>query len=241
MLEFISKFRNKRLRDQVAEKVRKLRKGEQENKLFYMKWRDMEQYETMLRGFDYLFEYARKLEHKTVLEIGGGETRALAEIAKSEVGKGLKFMATVLTRDKKIEDNLGFENVKITTVEELRGIGDKSISCIIAVYSLPYVVSAELAVKSMDRVLEEGGVCKLYLTNYSSTNKKRKDGKSVIDGEFFVKEFIKLSYDVSEISNYGDMTLIAIKPGGKKTATAAEIGNKDLEIMRNKIESKNFI
>ncbi|MBM3261092.1 class I SAM-dependent methyltransferase [Candidatus Kaiserbacteria bacterium] len=224
-------------RDQVAAKVRRLRAGERgavsDQEPFYTINRDKEKYLEKLLGYVAFLDYVKTLSSTVVLDVGAGTTRAISEIAKSKAGAGLDFKATVLNRNPAIEENLGFENVHVTSVETLRGIADQSIGGIIAVFSLPYVVSPALAVTSIDRVLVPGGVIKAWLPSEDSTDRKRVEkGTTYRSYKEFETEFKKLGYDCEYLERDGLEleVFLAIKPGGKLGGPSArELVSMDVQ------------
>lgn len=210
-------------RDAAAAKIRQARTKERTGTPYNVD-RPGWQYVGELAGVENLFAYVRNLPSKIILDIGAGTTSAIAEIADNEMAKGLQFKATVLRSRAEITNNLGSENIHITSAEMLRGIADTSVGAIIAVHSLRYSAAPELAAKSIDRVLVPGGVFK---------GAKLKDSFGPI-----LDTLSALGYDIAEHEKWGGADImLAIKPGNTSGNAAEEILKADLETRDKQIES----
>jgi len=178
-----------------------------------------------LDGVKHLFSYIRKLSSNTILDIGAGTTRGIADISKSILGQQLHFEATVLTHKATEANMLGKEDVHVTSAEMLRGIPDNSVGGIISVQSLRYSKAPMLAAQSIDRVLVPGGVFKAAWL--------------LQNADEFYKTFRELGYDIAYNEAWEkDHIMLAIKKGNPTKITAAQLLAADGE---SSIKQKNLL
>lgn len=235
------RFGSKETRSIVGEKVRKLRNGERngilidgetgERKIIYLENRDAYFYFECLKGYRYFLDYVRQLPKPVVLDIGAGTTKAIAEIAKSRIGKGLQFLATTLRRNPEIALNLGFKHTRITTIEVLRGVPSGSVGGIFSVFSLPYVVDPKLALESIDRVLCSGGVIKMHFpVREVQTQHAKKVGNNYHSYQIFLEELKKMGYDLAWDADKTLLScvIVAVKPGNSSVANAEKLLSEDM-------------
>lgn len=168
---------------------------------------DLSQYLVKLQGLTAFMDYIRKLRvNGVVLDIGAGTTRAVSQLEKSPLGRDLSFRATVLSRDPRIEDNLGFDRVIQTEVERLKGIEDQSVSGVISRTGIEYSANPQAAIASINRILIPGGAIKACFSHESIDFGQTHDR--------FSDALLDLGYDVAISPTYTTMALLAIKPGG---------------------------
>jgi len=176
-----------------------------------------------LGGVRHLFSYVKTLGNPKVLDIGAGTTRGVSELAQSALSEGLDFEATVLRNRLGVKENLGEEQTHITSAETLRGIPDLSVACVIAVYSTSYSDAPNLVIESIDRVLVPGGAVKM-------------GGYEKIFNQF-IHLLQARGYDVDDREKWGEFrVLLAIKPGGASTVTAAELIKADEESFEEQVK-----
>jgi ubiquinone/menaquinone biosynthesis C-methylase UbiE len=189
--------------------------------------RGAKEYEQFLAGLDATLEYARSLSKKKWLDIGAGITKGIFELSQTTKADGLSVEATVLHRSEQVQQYLGNEKTHITSAEVLRGISDASISLVTAVNSVAYSDAPELAVASIDRVLEQGGIFHGSFQDPETSDPLV--AMKPVDG--FLEAFQTRGYDTVVAKNPDQITgtyiLIAIKPGG--TASAKDILNKNIQ------------
>lgn len=220
----------KEIRKKIAEKVRKIRKGERDKILFYIVDRSSKDYQYCFEGLKFFFDYVRSLKTKVVIDVGAGLTNAINEISKSELGDGIQFKATVLTRKDEIEKNLGLDKVVSTSIETLRGIKDSSIGGMLLGFSLPYVVDPRYALKSLDRVLIPGGVLKAFFQSDGIDSQEYKERGKDFHGYLPFKEILeKMGYDcaVSYNEKSSVVCILAIKPGSENSTSAQVLLDND--------------
>lgn len=223
-------------RNEVAKAARVWREQEQKHGVdTYVMRRSGADYMSCLRGIRHLFDYVRTLEAKAVLDIGAGSTKGIHQIAKHRFGKDLQFEATTLSRSTKesrfggngtvadlVKQNLGWDKTHITTMEVLRGIPDASKGAILAVYSLPYSKSPDMAVASIDRVLVPGGAFKGYFPERDESHMEAFGYKQ------FKQRFENRGYSVhAEDMQDGYVVVLAIKPGRANSPSAKQLSDLD--------------
>lgn len=211
----------------VAQRIRSLRDYERQKKSYPMD-RGKEDYIEACRGLKYFFDYARTLRNSNlVVDIGAGTTRAISQIAKSELGQGLKFKATVLDKKPQVNLYLGENNTITTSAEMLKGISSESVAGILGIVSIGYCEFPEIAAKRINEVLIPNGVIKSAFGDGIIGTKRMFE---------FATAWRDMDYDVA-IKPGEHAVLIAIKPGGNKTISASELLEKDLKEAPPKITS----
>jgi SAM-dependent methyltransferase len=174
---------------------------------------DILQYFIKLQGLTHFMDYLKSLgENGLVLDIGAGTTKAVSQLEKSSLGNGLSFRATVLSRNREIERNLGYDKVIQTEVETLRGVGDLSVVGVISRSGIDYSAVPAIAVASIDRVLMPGGAIKTCFSYDSEPDEILKDYNKT-HGRFS-EALLNLGYDVAISPTFSAIALLAIKPGG---------------------------
>ncbi|KKT00813.1 MAG: hypothetical protein UW07_C0004G0008 [Candidatus Nomurabacteria bacterium GW2011_GWF2_43_8] len=210
--------RNTEDRIKAARQIRAVRKNERQwintNKGKFLTNRGKYDYIWELHGLKELFAYLRIKKNTKVLDIGSGTGRAVDEISKSELGKGLEFVKTALI-------NYSGENsrkIHLTSAEVLRGIPSDSFGAILAVFSVAYSEAPELVAQQIDRVLVPGGVFK---GSFNSRNSPETAFGKVTLKKYGNLRLIlqKMGYDTATISDFSDKylefhdsVLLAIKP-----------------------------
>jgi len=158
------------------------------------------------------------------LDIGAGKTKAISQIEKSKLGKGLEFKATVLAKDKEIVDKyLGSSRTITTSAESLRGVNSESVAGILAMYSITYSYAPRLAIERMDQVLVPGGIIK---ATFGSTSPEAK----FTSPTEFINAWKDLGYDTFY---WGDIALV-IKPGASGLPTAGKVFSDDWQYFDRK-------
>lgn len=190
--------------------------------------RDGRDYLDECNGLQHYFNYVKSLNpNGTVLDIGAGTTHGCADLAHWNTAKGLRFEATVLRRDPRINEYLGFRSTHITSAEALRGFKPESISAVLSVYGLAY---ADLqAVVRINEVLIPGGIIK---ATFGIKDMARDDGTFLYGSGQYVRKLRELGYDVDVITPTKPVehaVLVAVKPGGRIQKSAHDIlyGDRD--------------
>ncbi|MBU0999261.1 hypothetical protein KKG24_03075 [Patescibacteria group bacterium] len=181
-------------------------------------FRDGRTYICSFEGLQYFLEYVKTLPNKMVLDIGSGDTKAISEIAGSSFGKDLEFKATVLTKNSRIEQYLGYENIFFTSAETLKGVESGSYGGVISCFSVTYSSSPELSISSIDRVLCKNGIFKGVFPHEDATI-----GRFEAKGpDVYIKLFKSLGYGTYKIAGI----MLAIKNGSD--LEAQQIFKKDM-------------
>jgi hypothetical protein len=224
MVETIHSYpKNSKEREMVAEQLKSARFLDRSHG--QVTDRSMSDYLNHLLGLRGSFAYMQALtESNTVLDLGSGTTKAISQLAASQLGEGLEFRATNLSGS--ISDfHLPIENIKRTSVEVLNGIPDNSLAGVIGCYSIGYTTVPELTASRIDQTLIDGGIIK---TNFQTV----RDVYSPIPGfqthERFTETLLKLGYDVFIEENYIACDIvIAKKPRGPLAISASELAKLD--------------
>jgi SAM-dependent methyltransferase len=222
----------------IAEQIRLVRYIEQKGDYREEEWnRGMLEYFRELNGLSQLFGYVYQLAAGgLVLDIGAGTTRGIGEIAKSKLGEGLNFKATVLTRDPRIENNLGFENTHITSAAALRGTAYHSVSAVLSLNGIAYTVDSLMVARKIDQVLVPGGVIKATFRSKIAPPTFRALRYPFNTHNVLSYDLEELGYDVAILNEElqeayarprevgaNENVMLAIKPGGKASHTAREL------------------
>lgn len=226
----------RRKRALAAQKICRIRSLERTDSAYIVDSTQSD-YVRKVRGLLFYFDYVRNLSQSPkVLDVGTGTSRAIDEIARSPLGKGITFEATAFTRHTRMKRFLG--KVHLTSAEVLRDISSESVSGILAIQSAGFSAEPSLVAESFDRVLCPGGVLKMTFRKKGSYGKKedrqyKKWGYSTHD-EFSVSLVEDLGYDVCILEAdpkdpNADDVLLAIKPGGKNSISAKELLEKDAQ------------
>jgi SAM-dependent methyltransferase len=225
-------------RDAIAEQISLIRYIEQKGDYREGEWnRNMLEYFREFNGLSKLFRYVHQLDTGgLVLDIGAGTTRGIAEIAKSKLGEGLNFKATVLTRNPKIANGLGFENTHITSAAVLRGIDYHSVSAVLSLNGVAYTVETPVVAKRIDQVLVPGGVIKATFRSKIAPPTFRAIRNAFNTHNVLSYDLEDLGYDVAVLDEElqeayarprevgaNEDVMLAIKPGGKVGRTAREL------------------
>ena len=176
--------------------------------------RDAEQLIIALGGVEHMFNQVRTLPSNVILDIGGGTTIGINEIAESSLGHGLDFHATVLTHKDEIQRHLGRARTHHTPVETLRKIPSNSVGGIIGTYSIGYSPAPELAVLSIDRVLVPGGVLKATFNLPDIPPSPH----GLNTAAAFIRELEKKGYATAPINRAQSAVLLAVKPGSSSVS-----------------------
>jgi len=222
-------------RDRIVKQIRWAR-GIEEDRHIVLE-RTLVGYIGNLRGLKHLLEYLRQqtsnLKSNTILDVGAGLTIAISELERLPLGKGFNFLATVLKGHPEIEVHLGMERVHITSVERLRGVRNKSIACVLGVFSIAYSASPRLAIQQIDRVLVPGGILKASFQHSEFVEEEHK----IRTHHEFTSTLKELGYDVAIIENTDDEAeiVLAIKPG-LNGISAKELINQDNEDWEEQIK-----
>lgn len=194
-------------RNKVARNLRDLRSVDS---FTYETGRDGIQYVRELQGVQSLFQYVKALNSSDrILDIGAGGTRGIRDLAKSPLGEGLSFEATVLTAPEVSEWTLEKDKIHITSAELLKGIEDESVGGALGALSVAYSEVPAFAVRGINRVLVPGGVFK---GSFPSENGVHSAGLKRF--HTFQAEFEALGYNTAFLENINGDVFLAIKPGG---------------------------
>src|SRR3989344_6087334 len=152
--------------DQLASKLAKLRTLKRDAAaspiMNMIRDRPAISYVEHLGGLAATLKYASTLSVPTVVDLGAGSSRAIAEIKKSEYGNGLSFKGIGLIFDSDIEQNIGRENYRLTSAEKMRGFEDASVGAFISVFgATTYTDRLDLVLPKMDKLLVPGGIIKM--------------------------------------------------------------------------------
>lgn len=153
---------NEKERSELASELRHNRKAEKEKieKASHYN-RTAWGYTYELGGVEASFDYVRNLPVKTILDLGTGTGKALAEFKKSPEGNGLNFIGQAIKNNKAIVNNLGSGGYRITPVESLKTIPDKSVGAVISVYGgMMYSRHYDSMADSISRILIDDGLVK---------------------------------------------------------------------------------
>lgn len=198
------------------------------------------QYTEELCGIAHDLEYVRReLSCNTVLDIGTGTSRGIAQIKKSHYGHNLKFLATSLNLSPEFSANLGKEAISLTTAEVLRGFKEESVGMIIAIHSLSYCVRPDLVINRLNEVLVPGGIIK---ASFKGRDARSPRGIQEHESTEFVDHLRQLWYDVATASyKLGDhektQLLLAIKPSlAGNSISAEELLGRDISSVREQLE-----
>lgn len=169
--------------DQLAGKLAKLRTHERDAAaspiMNIIRDRPATSYIEHLGGLAATLQYAATLPVPTIVDLGAGSSRAIAEIKKSEYGKGLNFKGIGLIFDSAIEQNIGRENYRLTPAEKMRGFEDSSVGGFISVFgATTYTDRLDLVLPKMDKLLIPGGIIKICVHLLAS---ERMPGRAQID------------------------------------------------------------
>lgn len=157
-----------RTRNSLAQDIRDSRKFEKENLMTSesreKRDRSASRYISYFQGLESTLAYTRRLPNKTLVDLGAGTSRAIAEIARSDYGKDITFIGTGLVSDPAIEENIGRAQYRITPAETMRGFEDASVGCFISLYG-PFLYSShlDLILKKMDELLIPDGIVKICI------------------------------------------------------------------------------
>lgn len=196
------------------------------NKLEYLK---------AFNGLSHLFRHTHQLgAGSLVLDIGAGTTKGIGEIAKSKLGEGLNFNATVLTRSSKIAEGLGFERTHITSAAVLRGVDYHSVSAVLSLNGLAYTVESPVVARKIDQILVPGGVIKATFRSKIVQPTFRAISLGFNTHEALSVDLEQMGYDVAIIdeemqeafnrpreAGANRDVMLAIKPGGKVVLSQA--------------------
>ncbi len=253
-MKSLEKFFNPR--NTAARKIKRIRRKEYKQGLdLYQQERSGIHYLKWLGGLQGTFRYAQGLPSNLVVDIGAGSTRGIKSISEQKFAKKFKFKATVLSINtvnvsqpdvdnlystnlkEKIDENLGLENVHITSAEALRPFANNSTAIVLSLYSLPYCGSPELAVQNIDRILVPGGIFKGVFPIdmlYALYGEKRL--------QKFTPLFEEYQYDIAvHVKNFFQSKigiLLAIKKDKERQISAQNVLNEDLNTLDASL--KNF-
>lgn len=215
-------------RNSVAEQIRFTRNLERQSRYTDNDWgRNMEEYLTIFNGLSNLLKHVRRSGGNLVLDVGSGTTKGISEVAKSKLGEGLDFRATVLKRHQAIGNNLGYDKTFITATETLKGVKDSSVGLVLALNSIAYSASPRITIRSIDRVLVPGGVLK---ARFNPKDLRRDDLPYYKSHDQFSEELRALGYDIYIPDDYSEELVLAVKPG-VNTRSASDLFSMDSGLM----------
>jgi hypothetical protein len=215
------------VRIQVARRLREARYAERQSHSIAVE-RDFDRYEEEAGGLVHFLRQVKQSRSQTLLEIGTGKGVAAQKLHT----KVPHVITTGLIQYQREPDVL-------TSAELLRKIPDGSIGGILAIHSLSYSAHPKLAIRKLDRVLEEGGIIKAV---FSEGKAVRRLSKTTIRSKqqsykHYVQELIKLGYDVAVCTSpFGQSLpniLVAVKPG-EHAVSAKELLERDLADYKDK-------
>lgn len=213
-------------RQQLADQIRgsrfKDRGGNLDRKdSVYETNRDAVDYILDLGGLQELFKHVKKIGTPNVLDVGAGTTAGVNGLAKSEFGKEINFYATVLTNDERINENLGLDRTAITSIESFRAgkIPKEGYGAVISDQAITYTDKAELAVKSLKKLLVTKGVFKAVvpydvIPQFRTPKDRKVTSKNP---EYFLEVLKNHNFDtylgVHTKEGYRFAVLVAVKDG----------------------------
>ena len=227
MIESISE------RQVVASQLKQMRSLEKSKNYRESDWdRDINDYLYWFNGLSQVFKYAKQLNSESLIfDLGAGTTKGISQIAKSRLGEGLNFEASVLTFRSEIQDNLGLVKTHITSVETLRGVEKKSISAMLSLNSLAYSAAPHVAVERINDVLVPGGVLKATFRVKESKDDESTGEYNYQTHDQFSTCLRDLDYDVAISKLVSEELIVAIKPGIRKTLLADELLRRDSGVL----------
>lgn len=225
---FIEQYLRDRAAAQITSAIQQERKKEMKTN------RSGSDYIRSLLGVRHLLEYVKGSGNHFVLDCGAGNTKGIGQISRSTMGGGLQFHATILRHlDKEVESHLGRRFTFRSPIETLRVLEGREYGAMIALNSLAYSETPELAIQSLDSHLTQGGVLKA--TFVKPHNWHRLSGWNTHEG--FSRQLSLLDYDLAIASNTADKevdVLVAIKPGG--TIGAKELLESDMSDWKQQLK-----
>src|SRR3989344_1288321 len=239
--------------NQLAEKLARLRRLDravtESPVMKVIRDRPSVSYVEHLGGLAATLKYVSALPVPTVVDLGAGSSRAIAEIKKSEYGKGLDFKGIGLIFDPAIEQNIDRENYGLTSAEKMRGFEDASVGGFISVFgATTYTDRLDLVLPKMDKLLVPGGIIKMCVHLFAS---ERMPGRAETDADNQMRTMaMELFFNMH---NYGlaahdreffgerfgkgtDRIYLAVKPKDEKVdldAFAQDIIDSDLKSSRD--------
>jgi hypothetical protein len=215
------------IRTSVAEQVRFARQLDRSGD--YITTRKLSNYIDSFAGLTELFNHIKTINPQgTVLDIGAGKAFAISELNMSEIGNGLDYLATVLTRPQKTSIPAG--KIISTTAENLFGIPNESITGILSCYGLAYSVAPERVIRRIDEVLVDGAPLKATFYGKILSPSLQEDYHGLQDSSRFLWELKRLNYDIATQKHMAGEIVLAIKPGGKCTISASDLLAQDEKI-----------
>jgi hypothetical protein len=128
---------------------------------------------------------------------------AATQLQDSELGEGLEFLATVLRKNPRIEELLGYKKTFVTSAESLKQVKDGSIGGVLACHSVSYSAAPKLVVEQLDRVLCERGIFK----GAFATEEINNFGQIEFDPHEYIDLFRQRNFGVYNV----DGLLLAVK------------------------------
>ena len=209
---------NNNWRDVLAHRVIDTRDNERKNWTKHS--RNAGEYVDVLKGLQHFLEYIRSNVNEgnpdLVGDLGGGTTKAIAQLRDSEMGFGLRYEATGLIRNREVNEYLGGKNFHLTTFERLSCFKPFSLGGAISVFGEGYAANPELAMEKLDEKLAPSAVFK---ANFQHPDKMTPQ-LTFIPHDRFSKKLRELGYDVAIVDNDAceSQILVAIKQPTKIAA-----------------------
>lgn len=220
---------------------------------FYISDRGAAGYSEKLKGLTATLDYASSLAgSNTVLDLGTDTGRACADLSKKF--RDLSFIGTGLRRSPLAEKFLPGDKFKVTAAENLRGIANESIACVIANYSITYSHAQRLVAERLDEVLIPGGIIKAsflstptdqILAGLHEQSREFSEVAEQRDHSEFQTALLAMAYDTHaiQVKNFDyvpSYVLVAIKPGNPSSPTAKAILEEDIKQMQPKEKIKRW-
>lgn len=190
--------------------------------------RNMSRYEEEMSGLTHAFDYVRGLSSNLVVDVGAGMTVGIDSISKSWMGRDLSCLATGLYCYPQVENYLGFERFRATSVEVMNGFDDNSVSFVLGHFSIGYSASPFLAIKRLDEILVPGGIIKTtFRLPGESTN---------LLGYYdrFADMLEAFGYEWDYLENDHALVVLAMKQGNMGGTTATGLLRADEESYRRR-------
>ena len=203
------------------------------------------EYTDSLQGLESTLKHVAGLPIKTVIDLGAGSSRAIAQIARSKYGNGLAFKGTGILFDPAIEKHIGWDNYRLTPAETMKGFKKASVGGFISVFGpLTYSNHSGLVMSRAHELLVPHGIIKGCMSLYAAAalpDKTKIDEESserTKQLELFLKQngygfvFRNRDYTSEDHGKGTDRIFLAIKPSRRDedlNPLAQMIMDEDLE------------
>jgi hypothetical protein len=235
-------------RSDIANQIHFARYNDRKKNEYYTD-RTGDEYLHQLCGLENVFSYVRTLppEHRTVLDIGAGEMFGIKEIAESDIGQGISFVATNLERVATMQEgDLPFTPI-LTSGEVLAGIPNESVGAVISCSGIAYSKEPKFMIGRIHEVLAPGGVLKATFRAqriFDPELCQEYERLGYQDYRRFTAPLGDLGYNIwpyiDETHDPSRDVLTAIKPGNPHAPSARELFESDKQLLQESIIA-NFL